>query len=76
MIWVGSTPFKEIGMTVAKMELLEELAEDDNHWMKAHLFVKATTNRVLSSLSNYQRRWLTTIIMDLDIELQKKSWRY
>ena len=76
MTWVGYTPFKEIGMTEYKMTLLAELAKDEHYWMKAHLFVKSITNRVLPSLSDYQRRWLTTVIMELDIESQKKLWRY
>ena len=76
MTWVGETPFEEIGMTKGKFDLLNELAYENDYWMKAHMFVKAVTNRKLSSLSDFQRRWLTTIIMDLEQELYKKSWRY
>lgn len=78
MGWIGSneTPFAELGMTQDKLTLLQELAEDSPYWTRAHRFVNAVRNRRLSSLSDYQRRWLTTIIMDLDNELYKKSWRY
>ncbi|MBA7704931.1 hypothetical protein ES703_113754 [subsurface metagenome] len=75
MVWVSQVPFEHIGMTEDKMSLLAELAEDSDYWKRAHVFVKLTANRVLSSLSHKQRSWLTTIILDLDNELHKKSWR-
>lgn len=78
MTWIGSSrvPFSDIGMTQEKMDLLDGLAYEDDYWMKACLFVKAVTYRKLSSLSDHQRRWLTTIIMDLGDRLYKRSWRY
>jgi len=73
--WYGSVPFEDLGMTEAKMVLLEELMEDSDYWSRAYLFVHAITNRKLSSLSDYQRRWLTEIIIALDTELERKSWK-
>lgn len=75
MNWIGLVPFKDIGMTEAKMALLEELMEDDDYWSRAYLFVHSITNRKLYSLSDYQRRWLTEIILTLDNELERKSWK-
>ncbi len=74
MTWVGQVPFEHIGMTEDKMILLKELAEDSDYWKRAHMFVQMAANRELSSLSNKQRSWLTTIILDLDNELYKRSW--
>ena len=75
MTWIGQVPFEDIGMTENKMDLLKELAEDSDYWKRAHMFVQLSANRVPSSLSHKQRSWLTTIILDLDIELDKRSWR-
>ena len=57
------------------MILLKELAEDSDYWKRAHMFVRMAADRVLSSLSDKQRGWLTTIILDLDNELYKRSWK-
>lgn len=76
MSWVGDIPFADEGMTQEKLDLLAELSKENNYWKRAYLFVEAITNRKLSSLSNFQRRWLTTIMLDLDQELIRKSWRY
>jgi len=62
-------------MTEDKMDMLAELAEDSSYWKNAHDFIQSITGRVLSSLGYHQRRWLTTIILDLDNELYKRSWR-
>ncbi len=77
-MWIGSSevPFSELGMTEEKFNLLKNLSGNSGYWMKAHAFVKAITYRKLSSLSDFQRRWLTTIIMDLETESYRKSWRY
>lgn len=75
MTWCGSIPFKDLGMTEAKMVLLKELMENSDYWSRAYLFVHAITNRKLSSLSDYQRRWLTEITLALDTELDRKSWK-
>ncbi len=75
MAWIGQVPFENLGMTEDKMTLLAELAEDSNYWKKAHGFIRSITGRVPSSLGPNQRRWLTTIILDLDNELHKRSWR-
>ena len=75
MTWIGQVPFEDIGMTEAKMDLLAELAEDSNYWKKAHSFIHSIAGSVPSSLSNNRRRWLTTIILDLDSELDKRSWK-
>ena len=78
MSWVGSSkvPFHELGMTQEKLDLMEGLATENSYWRRCNMYVKAITGRKLTSLTNSQRRWLTTIIMDLDNELYKKSWRY
>lgn len=77
MGWIGSqeAPFADLGMTQDKLNLLQELAEDSDYWMKTYKFVGAIKYRRISSLSDNQRRWLTTIIMDLDSELYKRVWR-
>lgn len=76
MSWIGSVPFTDLGMTQGKLDLMNELAEENDYWMRACAFVRATTHRKLSSLSDFQRRWLTTIILDLDYELEKRSWSH
>lgn len=75
MVWIGQVPFEDLGMTEDKMNLLKELAEDSSYWRRAHDFVQSITGCVPSSLSYDQRRWLTTIILSLDDELNKRSWR-
>jgi len=60
-------------MTPEKYTLLEELAEASDYWAIAHALVKAAANLELSSLSDHQRRRLTSIILELDCELYKKS---
>ncbi|GAG93475.1 unnamed protein product [marine sediment metagenome] len=75
MAWIGQVPFEDIGMTEDKMTLLAELAEDSSYWKKAHGFVRSIAGSVPSSLSYNQRQWLTTIILDLDNELDKRAWK-
>lgn len=75
MAWIGQVPFEDIGMTEAKMSLLGELAEDSSYWKRAHSFVQSIAGSVPSSLTYNQRQWLTTIILDLDSELDKRSWK-
>lgn len=75
MTWVGQIPFEDIGMTEDKMDMLAELAEDNKYWKRAHSFVHSIAGSVPSSLSYNQRRWLNTIILGLDDELYKKSWK-
>jgi len=75
MTWVGGTPFEDLGMTQEKMDLLKELAEDNEYWERSNMFIRSITNRKLSSLSINQRRWLGDIILALDDELVKRSWR-
>ncbi len=75
MTWIGQVPFEDIGMTEDKMILLKELAEDSDYWKKAHGFIRSILGRVPSSLSHNQRSWLTTIILGLDDELNRRSWR-
>jgi len=75
MTWIGQVPFEDLGMTGDKMDLLKEVAEDNSYWKRAHDFVRSIVGRMPSSLSYSQRQWLTTIILDLDSELDKRSWR-
>ncbi len=75
MVWIGQVPFEDIGMTEQKMDLLKELAEDSSYWKKAHDFVRSVVGRKPSSLTYNQRQWLDTIILGLDNELYKRSWR-
>ncbi len=75
MTWVGQVPFEDAGMTDQKMDLLKELAENNDYWKRAYQFVRSSANRKLFSLSDNQRRWLTTIILDLDDELHKRGQR-
>jgi len=74
MAWIGQVPFEDIGMTEDKMALLAELAEDNKYWKRAHSFIRSIAGSVLSSLSYNQRQWLTTIVLGLDDELNKRSW--
>ena len=78
MNWVGSSKvsFHDIGMTQEKLNLMERLSVESGYWRRCSMYVKAITNRKLTSLTNSQRTWLTTIIMDLGNELYKESWRY
>lgn len=75
MTWVGQVPFEHLGMTEDKMDLLKELAEDNSYWKKAHGFIRSIAGSVPSSLSYNQRRWLNTIILGLDDELHRRSWK-
>ncbi len=75
MTWIGQVPFEDLGMTEDKMDMLAELAEDSNYWKKAHSFIHSIAGSVPSSLGTHQRRWLATIILDLDTELYNRSWR-
>ena len=73
MSWVGDIPFKEIGMNEDKMQLLGELAEDNNYWRNALKFVKQVSSRKLYTLSNSQRGWLFDIDATLGVELNKRA---
>lgn len=76
-MWLGSDsiPFCQLGMTKAKWDLLEELSELYGYWNRAYSFVQSIVNVKLSSLSKSQRKWLSEIILSLDNELYKRSWR-
>jgi len=76
-VWLGSdrVPFQYLGMTRAKWDLLEELSMHSEYWSKAFGFVQSIVNVKLSSLGKAQRNWLTEIILSLDNELYKRSWR-
>jgi len=75
MVQIDFIPFTDLGMTCEKYALLEELAGASDYWIIAHALVKAAANLKLTSLSYYLRRRLTSIILELDCELYKKSWR-
>jgi len=75
MTQIDFIPLANLGMTCEKYALLEELAEASDYWAIAHVQVKTAANLKLSSLSNHLRRRLTSIILELDCELYKKSWR-
>lgn len=74
MTQAGSPPFPDLGMTQEKYALLGELAEASDYWVIARALVNAAANLELSSLSDHQRRQLTSIILELDNELYRKSW--
>lgn len=78
MSWIGSDsiPFSEIGMTQSKFILLKELAEGSVYWKNALVFVNTFKDTKLSSMTNPQRCWLTTIILGLDDGLERGSWRH
>lgn len=71
--WVGDTPFKGIGMTKDKMELLKELADDNEYWKSTLKFINQISSRKLSSLTDRQRDWLSNIIASLDVELDRQA---
>ena len=74
MSWIGSprVPFSEIGMTQEKLDLMKELAENNEYWRNASSFIRAVANRKLSSLSLRQRNWIYEIDASLGDELNKK----
>lgn len=78
MSWIGSDaiPFSEIGMTQDKLTLLKELAGYTTYWRNALVFVNTFKNNKPSSMTDPQRRWLTTIMLGLDDELEKRAWRH
>ncbi len=71
--WVGSTPFQEIGMDDDKLELMKELAEDNNYWKGSLGFFRQVASRKLSSLTDKQRDWLYSIEASLSKELSKRE---
>ena len=71
----GFIPLASLGMTLEKYTLLEELAETKSYWTTAHTLVKTVANLELTSLSNHQRRRLSSIILELSHQLYRKSWR-
>lgn len=71
--WVGATPFKEIGLTPEKMELMGELAEDNEYWASAKGFVESVSSRRYSSLTEKQKDWLDRIEDSLGDELAKRA---
>lgn len=78
MSWIGSPdiPFADIGMTQEKWDLLKSLSGQGGYWRRAYLFIKANTDRKLSSLTLRQRNWLTEIVIELEQELEEKAWPY
>lgn len=74
-MWIGKTPFEEIGMTEDKVSLMEELAEDNVYWSNALSFMRSIQTRKLSSLTNRQRNWLYDIDAALGVELNKRIAR-
>ncbi len=75
MTRIGQVPFEDVGMTEGKMDLMKELAEDSSYWKRAHDFIQSIVGREPSSLTYSQRQWLNTIILGLDDELYKRSWK-
>jgi len=71
--WVGATPFKEVGMTQDKIELMKELAEDSEYWASALKFFNSVASRKLTSLTVRQRDWLFSIEASLSDELNKMA---
>ena len=74
MTQTGFTPLISLGMTQEKYMLLKELAEASDYWAIACVQVEAAANLKLPSLSDYLRRRLTSIVLELDCELYMKSW--
>lgn len=76
MTWIGDIPFKELGMDEDKMNLLTELAKDNDYWRKAFSFVDQVRDREYSSLSDKQQDWLSNIVASLGVELNKIEGRF
>ena len=77
VMWIGddSIPFRSLGMTKPKWCLLKELSEVSDYWNAANKFIEHLRGVKLISLSKNQRIWLNEIMLALDDELTKKSWR-
>jgi len=77
MSWIGSPeiPFTDIGMTQQKWDLLKELSGDGDYWFRAYYYLLAVRHRILSSLTSSQRGWITTIILSLDTEVERRAWQ-
>ncbi len=73
--WLGGVSFADEGMTQAKMDVMEELAKDDEYWKTALSFIRSSSTRKMSTLSEKQKSWLYNIIDSLEVELDKKEAR-
>ena len=73
--WGGGVPFKEIGMTQEKMDLMKGLAETSEYWVTTNKFVNSVSSRKIESLTEKQQAWLHRISDSLDEELSKAEGR-
>lgn len=71
--WLGGVPFQDQGMTQDMMILMQELAEDEEYWKTALSFVRGSSSRKWSSLSEKQQDWIFTIVASLEVELNKRT---
>lgn len=71
--WHGGVPFKDLGMTSEMMDLLPELAENNDYWAAVSRFIRQVSSRKLSSLTVNQRNWLSDIVAQLSVELDRRT---
>jgi len=76
MSWIGDIPFEELGMNQERLDLLEELSEDNDYWKAASSFLQQVKDSKFSSLSDLQRNWVYEIIATLGVELNRKIARF
>ena len=75
MTQADSIPLTGLGMTLEKYILLKELAETRSYWATAYTLVEAAADFGPTALSTHQRRMLSSIILELDYQLYRKSWK-
>lgn len=73
--WLGDVPFTDKGMTQEKVDIMEELAEDNEYWKTALSFFRSVSTRKFSTLSDRQKDWLYNIVDSLEVELNRKEAR-
>ena len=73
--WITSIPYANYGMTQEMMDIMAEIAEDNEYWKTALQFVRSTSGRKFNTLSEKQQIWVENIIASLAVEINKKEGR-
>lgn len=78
MSWLGKSgkpPPIIVQMDEEKRSLLKELAEDNEYWESALNFVNSTGGKDFHSLTDKQADWLTSIMAELEVRLNRRTAR-
>jgi hypothetical protein len=77
MSWAGMNkqPPSIVKLDQEKYALLKELSEDSDYWASALKFVDSVKNRDFYSLTDKQADWLTSIMAELSVRVDRRTAR-